>query len=98
PLRPSLFPYTTLFRSEAIPMLHERPGLEGFRFELGPWASPDRVVLVFRPEGLPQGRVTAEETRAIVQALSEQPEFEAVELNYIRDRKSTRLNSSHVKI
>lgn len=74
---------------EAIPMLHERPGLEGFRFELGPWASPDRVVLVFRPEGLPQGRVTAEETRAIVQALSEQPEFEAVELNYIRRAQAT---------
>lgn len=50
---------------EAIPTLHERPGLEGFRFELGPWVSPDRAVLIMRPKDEPEGRVSREATRAL---------------------------------
>lgn len=74
---------------EAIPTLHERPGLEGFRFELGPWVSPDRAVLIMRPKDEPEGRVSREATRALLPILEAQPEFGAAELNYIRHAQAT---------
>lgn len=69
---------------DAISTLHERPELEAYRFELGPWASPEWVVLVLRPRGEPEARISAEETKKIVPLLEAQPEFSAVELNHLR--------------
>src|SRR5437667_825148 len=63
PPRSTLFPYTTLFRSERKPRLHKRPAAGARRA-----AEADR-----RVQRLSHG------TR-------------------IRDRKSTRLNSSHITI
>src|SRR5690606_42081919 len=95
PPRPSLFPYTTLFRSEKRPRPGDvgpegadcrgRPGSDGER-GAGPHARGGRS-----PGGLlphPPGgarRAAAGDPSAGSPAAA-------------RDRKSTRLNSSHVKI
>src|SRR5690349_22036973 len=76
PPRSTLFPYTTLFRSEVI---------ESGRFILGPnVAAFEEEVAAYL--GVPQTIGVANGTDALVLAL------DAI------DRKSTRLNSSHVEI
>lgn len=69
---------------DALPSLHLRGGLEDARFEVGPWAGPDLVVLVLRPQGQPEGRVSKEATRTLAKVLAQQPEFATVDLNYLR--------------
>src|SRR5690242_21323829 len=78
PPRPTLFPYTTLFRSGTV------PGLQDQRQEAlhrqaesqldAPWADP------FDPAECPHHRPAARRARLLL------------------DRKSTRLNSSHMSI
>lgn len=79
---------------DAIPSLHLRNGLRDVRFELGPWAGPDLVVLVLRPEGEPEGRASQETTRAVAEILAQQPEFASVDLNYLRELYA-RPNDAH---
>src|SRR5690606_39404583 len=78
---PTLFPYTTLFRSlqerEQLPC---RPGLEPVR---------RAVVLLVRSENLRRLPVRQARVRRLA---------EVGVLRDREDRKSTRLNSSHVKI
>src|SRR3712207_8234593 len=75
PPRSTLFPYTTLFRSEAIRMLEH----EGLLTSV-----PNRGTFVTR--------VTVEDSIAICDVREELEGLAA------RDRKSTRLNSSHANI
>src|SRR5690606_42088569 len=89
PLRPALFPYTTLFRSHRIPA-DRRPGGAGGR---GRRPRPAAAVhLPVRGRGV--GGAGA------VGVLRDRPRPAPVALGVLRrlDRKSTRLNSSHVKI
>src|SRR5205085_11972105 len=90
PPRPSLFPYTTLFRSivTAKKLFNVREG----------WtAAEDTLPRRFLSEGLPAGADTtavlpAERLREMIAAYYAARGWEA------EDRKSTRLNSSHSQI
>src|SRR5690606_41506829 len=79
PARPTLFPYTTLFRSRgALAELDER--ISGDSFDMGVYFQPaiDGCTIDGKIYGLPKD-------------ISDH-------VVYLKDRKSTRLNSSHVKI
>src|SRR5690349_24255405 len=83
PPRSTLFPYTTLFRSLASSLGVSRRRLErAFRRELG--ISPKRYARILRLNAVLASAVDAERARITQLALE--------------DRKSTRLNSSHVEI
>src|SRR5256885_358698 len=79
PPRSTLFPYTTLFRSEAALALYE-----------------PNAVLVVQPGQLACGATQLREALARFIALEPTLRSEAQEV--IGDRKSTRLNSSHLVI
>src|SRR5690606_41184949 len=93
PRRPptsSLFPYTTLFRSDLGTALPQPEVREQF-FDAGgalggghPVDAPEIVKVVLRGEALVQAVVLKQRPRPLA--------------DLGRDRKSTRLNSSHVKI
>src|SRR5690349_23669003 len=82
PPRLTLFPYTTLFRSEAVVAVAQRHVVAG-RGGL-PERARDRMVV-------DTGSVVARRGRRAVVAQRDRLPGE-------RDRKSTRLNSSHVEI
>src|SRR5690606_41187083 len=91
PPTPTLFPYTTLFRSHErlrIDACHTQPCKSGCRRVA--CDCPDRVCACGRYRGSTQGRLSVpyDETGTARQAAQGGPQ----------DRKSTRLNSSHVKI
>src|SRR5690606_40671848 len=92
----TLFPYTTLFRSEAA-IGYAADGVPVSRSLLD-WLVQDVPVLTRFPETaaifLPGGRVPAEGQRLAQPALARSLR----EIAEKGDRKSTRLNSSHVKI
>src|SRR5690606_41379449 len=75
PLRSTLFPYTTLFRSRSV-------SPAGLR------------VLVFLGRGLAQSWLN----RRFFRCADVDTESALLTCNAVEDRKSTRLNSSHVKI
>src|SRR5204862_7317570 len=83
PPRPTLFPYTTLFRSRAHRerLRAGRQGRRARRLTLAALTTPMRIVHVLgtRPNIVKMAPVIAA-------------------LRDVRDRKSTRLNSSHVEI
>src|SRR5690606_40535446 len=95
PLISILFPYTTLFRSD----LRIRPGLylgllapeDGGHDPAGDVAGDD-LALPHRGVGLGLGHPELDEPGGHVDPVG------AVEVEAVGDRKSTRLNSSHVKI
>src|SRR5436309_12691385 len=82
PPRSTLFPYTTLFRS-----VHAL----GIVSAVAGRTPEQRAVMVKRADELAQGGATMTVSAAIERWFT--PEFRAR-----KDRKSTRLNSSHVKI
>src|SRR5205085_6070024 len=82
PPRPTLFPYTTLFRSEETVTAASSP--PGALSPLVRISSDDQTGFTAQVVGLPEIQATAP-TRE-----------EAIEK--VRDRKSTRLNSSHSQI
>src|SRR5262245_63377414 len=76
---PSLFPYTTLFRSEGVPIYFERGS------DVQPVASADNLVCPSRS--------------ADTYAAPQRPTIDATAVaTMVGDRKSTRLNSSHLGI
>src|SRR5437899_5526062 len=84
PPRSTLFPYTTLFRSEASSVMHElrwRKEISGELAAIGLDRLASADVSPRRPKGL------IEEAWRI-----------ADRLGWAKDRKSTRLNSSHLGI
>src|SRR5690606_39755279 len=89
PHRSTLFPYTTLFRSEK--------GLDAstWRPLKKPFASTWRHL--FLAAGSPEKNKKREKVRRLL-ARSAQLEMNIQEKKSCLDRKSTRLNSSHVKI
>src|SRR3712207_8201554 len=78
PPRSTLFPYTTLFRSEARPELALGAGADG--------AERRRVR---RAAAFDAGRVAQRDA---------EPDLAEARIEDVRDRKSTRLNSSHANI
>src|SRR5207249_6568895 len=86
PPRPPLFPYTTLFRSRAVARAHavggSAPRRDGLR--------PRRQREPRREQPRPERRHQVPTDRGAHRARAEQ--------GVRRDRKSTRLNSSHVSI
>src|SRR5690606_42084622 len=87
PLVPSLFPYTTLFRSDQSPVFGLKPLLQ-------------HPVRQLRRQ---QHAVAADEPSRLGEAAMHGDEIGprnaiAVKKDDVADRKSTRLNSSHVKI
>src|SRR3989442_10793288 len=90
PPRSPLFPSTPLFRSRPRRALHPalQHGSASDVLSRGRLLSGDRALL-----GAPQPRRSRRSTVAIA-AAAERP----VERGLQRDRKSTRLNSSHVRI
>src|SRR5690606_40518078 len=87
PPRSTLFPYTTLFRS-TTPQLDSLGGIDGFS-----WLAATRTLLTFNRSKKELMLYNVKEGRAnsfknVVTYSADQG----------RDRKSTRLNSSHVKI
>src|SRR5690606_41434439 len=95
PRRPptsTLFPYTTLFRSRARPCRRCR---RCRRRRIPVFPGPPSTLPVRPPPARCSGR------RLVLDALVDRPEdgaAVAVEHLDAQDRKSTRLNSSHVKI
>src|SRR5690606_42015461 len=97
PPRPTLFPYTTLFRSEAERDTQQRQRLDDRE------ADPDERLRQTRRLRLPRGRLDVggeDETKANARADGREAETDGGEApgHFSEDRKSTRLNSSHVKI
>src|SRR3712207_9069180 len=94
PPRSTLFPYTTLFRSELLAHVRGRVLLE----EPRAFAAKDEV---HRP---PAGLVAADRRRLDLGAAEERRVVDRLALGRLRgavgdrDRKSTRLNSSHANI
>src|SRR5690606_41929270 len=93
PPRSTLFPYTTLFRSDILDAAAAGAGRDVSI------VAEVKHPTYFASIGLPLDELIADELRAwddggrtIVEC------FEQTVLREIRDRKSTRLNSSHVKI
>src|SRR5256885_11954170 len=87
PPRSTLFPYTTLFRSKTVAKWVKRfraEGVDGLR---------DRSS---RPHSLPSQTVPA--TRTVIEALRRQRYTGKQIAAETGDRKSTRLNSSHLVI
>src|SRR5436309_8973437 len=93
PQRPTHFPYTTLFRSDAgertITVIGEKHRPRGDDETL-PWEELHRTDCVYFTGGDVQALRKARHARALIAT--------ARELPTLKDRKSTRLNSSHVKI
>src|SRR5690606_41057644 len=91
--RPSLFPYTTLFRSNALGVAHARMGAhaEAVEFFAEALCLAPRLTEAKGNLGLSYAAMDRlpESLRSFQMALQDQPS---------KDRKSTRLNSSHVKI
>src|SRR5699024_11549913 len=97
PSPPTLFPYTTLFRSQELKRspLHERHVTAGAKFaEFGGWSMP----LEYAGTNERKGGVLAEH-EAVRSGVGV---FDVSHLGKVvvsgTDRKSTRLNSSHVSI
>src|SRR3712207_7920532 len=86
PPRSTLFPYTTLFRSEEALVMSDRIAVM-FEGEIGQMADPETL---YRR---PNSRRVAE----FIGKMNLLPAQAALEGNRI-DRKSTRLNSSHANI
>src|SRR5690349_23667465 len=90
PPRSTLFPYTTLFRSRVHARLHRVSTWRSDRRTPGAdYVQPDRTL---RPARVPDVAVAAAEH------LSHWPSLGQAGAGQPRDRKSTRLNSSHVEI
>src|SRR5690349_21959010 len=83
PPTPTIFPYTTLFRS--MELQKEMLGEHFRRLEAAP-ETGDPVVYTFVPGNLTE----------LVRSFGALPVLP--EINALQDRKSTRLNSSHVEI
>src|SRR5690606_42031187 len=87
PLLSTLFPYTTLFRSQWVDVPQLAALIEQEHLQL------QAVFLAFLPPDVAAG---------VLSALSQERQDEIVwriaRLDDVKDRKSTRLNSSHVKI
>src|SRR5690606_41499362 len=87
PPTPPPFPYTTLFRSRAdTPLVLDADALNLLAGGALPGWGPGPVVLT--PHAAEGARLLGVSTQAVL----------ADRLGAARDRKSTRLNSSHVKI
>src|SRR3712207_7076676 len=84
PPRSTLFPYTTLFRSMAVPARHVA------RVVAGHVPALDDHVLEDLVDGVPHVDIAVRVRRSVVQHPDRASER--------RDRKSTRLNSSHANI
>src|SRR5690606_40271329 len=95
PLRPPLFPYTTLFRSVLEPQL--RGLLTGQREGDG-----DGLVLAILVDVIVHAQLVRGQRRLVLPAVGQDVVAlvgaALVVQGLERDRKSTRLNSSHVKI
>src|SRR2546430_13747781 len=91
PPRPTLFPYTTLFRSSSL-----------FQETAGPAVSAFRVFSKNYKVDISNSRVTQRRQAHIEQANRTQVDIEIEAASHsqenILDRKSTRLNSSHSQI
>src|SRR3712207_8086020 len=87
PPRSTLFPYTTLFRSGGHPEVPPHAA-GGGRHRIAPGAVPDPVG---GPDALPRPRLREAERQGRRGA-------GRGDLPLVRDRKSTRLNSSHANI
>src|SRR5690606_40560353 len=91
---PTLFPYPTLFRSHhpARPEIDQRASFEGSRRQRLGVEAPGHAAQARFEVGVGRWEVVRDEfDRARPELLAEEPVAEI-------DRKSTRLNSSHVKI
>src|SRR5690606_41775879 len=88
PTRPPLIPYTTLFRSAVAAHVAADRG-DRVGEELG----QDLALILHRQQVLPCGHQPGHEAGA-----GEQGRHQHARLGEEADRKSTRLNSSHVKI
>src|SRR3712207_7956958 len=86
PPRSTLFPYTTLFRSRAVGT-EQRQDLTGGRDEVEAVQGGDAAEALAQPGGFHQRRVIHADNSII-----------RTDDSVNRDRKSTRLNSSHAKI
>src|SRR5690606_39346084 len=91
PLAP-LFPYTTLFRSHALLAIHQCGLLARTCFTWSTVISPPLLSQLFRIKVMTLATCSSVRFIAGITLLKDSP------LTLIGDRKSTRLNSSHVKI
>src|SRR3712207_8323635 len=92
PPRSTLFPYTTLFRSEAG--YEDEFEAEPWRHEWAPWLSGSMSVMTQPSAAL----VWAETQRWNFTCRCSFKSWAQAVFTFLRDRKSTRLNSSHANI
>src|SRR5256885_10997826 len=93
PPRSTLFPYTTLFRSIVVKPMSSR--LRHIAMFSGNTILGDgSVILIIDPNGVVQAIGMAETTRRV----GDEEHGTAPEVDETADRKSTRLNSSHLVI
>src|SRR5437773_5022944 len=92
PPRPSLFPYTTLFRSVPAKKMSS-PVERSFLIGLAVHSIPDRAV--HKPLRASSPILLANERGGVLPVKNDKP----MTIHFLpRDRKSTRLNSSHITI
>src|SRR5690242_21023610 len=84
PLRSTLFPYTTLFRSEGLPARHREPGRQALQ-EAGIHDVSGSVTAASEPS-------KTHKYEPVIRKQSRTRDRSSL------DRKSTRLNSSHMSI
>src|SRR5947199_6816772 len=89
PPRPTLFPYTTLFRSK--PQAKDTPFVVEYYYK-AKWGHANEFIALFKKNHYPLLKKEIELGRIMI-LLEERDEFVGVS-----DRKSTRLNSSHLGI
>src|SRR5690606_41721275 len=89
PARPPLFPYTTLFRSDFIPFRSRREEFFAFDEEF-----LHNIFVEFNTNAGLFGHFHI----AVLNDRFFNTGDEVIESRFVEDRKSTRLNSSHVKI
>src|SRR5690606_41628677 len=95
PQRSTHFPYTTLFRSVAVAWDKPKTNIRG-RLKIYPEYKAGRKPAP--PDFYTQIPILHDMLKAFGWPLLELDDYEADDIMHTLDRKSTRLNSSHVKI
>src|SRR5207249_11258379 len=98
PLRLTLFPYTTLFRSTPLVWISDCFGMLGFLVHAKRYLMLTLCEDALREKGTISPNTTGAYFRLVWRQGLQHAELQRYAGQFLTDRKSTRLNSSHVSI